>query len=188
MSKSHCLRKSEIRNSRSLFFARLCGLTPLRRKQRSAVPGAMPTSRSSTNGPHSRPYLAGSRVRYCRSIITFLVFLLPGCSESGLNHSRVPLSVTGEVFLAGPTRPRVKVSCAEPVIIELCKLLDSGFHAEDKKDQGAAALTIDYFDGTSEFVEITGTGLVRRGRRSSQVNKERLFILLERIVKDCSAG
>jgi hypothetical protein len=49
MSKSECQKKSEIRNSNGLSFARLCALAPLRRKQRRRATPKYETSRNPEN-------------------------------------------------------------------------------------------------------------------------------------------
>lgn len=124
----------------------------------------------------------------CRSAAVLLLTLLPGCGETAATDARTPVAVSGEIFLSGPTQPRVRVSCTGPVILDFCKLLDSGVQAEDQKDQGAAFLTIDYSDGVSKSVAITNTGLVRRDRKASRVNPEKLFALLEQMVRECSVA
>lgn len=123
--------------------------------------------------------------RYLKMIIFVMLLHHPGCKEASTTASATPTSVSGEVFLDGPDETRIKVSCSGAIVQEICNLLDSGVKAEDRKDQGAAALTIVYSNGKREDVEITDQALARRDGNPLQVNKQQIFNLLKQMVTDC---
>ena len=100
--------------------------------------------------------------------------------------SGTPEALYGDVFLGGPDDIRTRVSCGRSLAAEFCRVLEDGVSANDRKDQGAAVLTIIYSGGRKERVAITQSALVRRDGKTVQVNKQQMVSLLERIAEECT--
>jgi hypothetical protein len=95
-----------------------------------------------------------------------------------------PQRIVGEVFLDGPSWRRVPVDAGKDFAVEFCRLVDAGQRAWDQKDQGLAALTVEYESAASETWGISATGLVgKNGWRVYQVDLDALVNLLRRIVE-----
>ena len=133
-------------------------------------------SKNSRKGRYSGVVVAG---------LLCLAFLPSGCKGKPMTDYGTPLRISGEVFL-NDSDERTKVSCGQAMTIELCNMLDTGKTAGDRKDQGAAALTIVYSNGKEEHVEVTQEGLVRRGKRVVQVNKQQMMNLLQQMLRECA--